>query len=440
MHLDVSCCFIELPYSHLMYVCIYVRVFGAEREKAEMERITGKKSMDTGIDWMYQGTAEVKAEQEKQLAEEYLLGKEITSSGILPKGDFEAEVSATRREEELFLKQNHSRGDLDGHGADDLAGKPRDMNEEFVKRHEDPMYLIAQKKKERSNEMLKKSSLLEKVMKSGRQVNSRSNNENGRYQRDDSPRYDKSDRKRSKKKKKHHRRRSRSRSRSRDRESYHRRDRRARSKSMEPNRDRRIKEDKGDKHYRDRSIETGRDTRHLNRRVERTSKHGYRDYNHDIRVQDGHREKNSKYREASNDGSNKEHPSSQDRLWGLQGVSSKMYTPSVDVGPDSKLLESRRKEKLSKRTRIKDRKREMTREEKESALREMQSSAYKRDKDIEESILRNETLKVENEQKISGNAMFLNDMVDKASNISMRDRINARRHTNQRSADMQSFV
>jgi len=423
-------------------VCVYV--FCAEREKAEMERITGKKSMDTGIDWMYQGTAEVKTEQDKQLAEEYLLGKEITSSGLLPKGDFEAEVSATRREEELFLKQNHSRGDLGGDGADDLAGKPRDMNEEFVKRHEDPMYLIAQKKKERSDEMIKKSSLLEKVMKSGRQVN----NENRRHQRDDPPRYDKSNRRKSKKKKKHYRRRTRSRSRSRsrgrsssrDRESYHRRDRRARSKSRESNRDRRSKEDEGDQRYRGRSIETGRDTRHLNRCVERTSKHGYRDYDHNTRVQDGHREKNSKYREAPNDVSNKEHQSSQDRLWGLQGVSSKMYTASVDVGPDSKLLESRRKEKLSKRTRIKDRKREMTREEKERALREMQSSAYKRDKDIEEIILRNETLKVENEQKISGNAIFLNDMVGKASNISMRDRINAKRHTNQRSADMQSFV
>jgi len=52
--------------------------------------------------------------------EEYLLGREITSSGHLLKDDFEAEVSATRREEELFLKYNHSRSDLGDDGADDL--------------------------------------------------------------------------------------------------------------------------------------------------------------------------------------------------------------------------------------------------------------------------------------------------------------------------------
>ena len=45
-----------------------------------------------------------------------------------------------------------------------------------------------------------------------------------------------------------------------------------------------------------------------------------------------------------------------------------------------------------------------------------------------------ETLKVENEQKINGNTIFLHDVLGKASNISIRDRTNVKRHTNQKSA------
>ena len=377
-----------------------------EREKAEMERITGKKSMDTGIDWMYQGTAEVEAEQEKKEAEEYLLGKEFkaSSSKAVASGEF----AESARDEELFLKQRTS---YQGH----VDHRSCDANEEFVRKLEDPMHMVSQVRKQVMDEQMKKASLMQKVMRDTDANFSRDESTSRRDRRHHSR-----DRDRKKKKRKHRsrrlksRERYRSRSSSRDRpvEIYDRRNGRSRERKYERekaynDRERHSRYMHNDKRTRETDFESCNQIKKL----------GGREY-HDVKIDQS-----------------ENHTDIMNKRYGLQGS----YVTNIDdIGPDEKVLAKKMKDHLGTND-VSSRKRRkaLTREEKEKRLMKMQLSAQNRDKDMEESLKKtNDNSDIE----ITGKALFLSSMTSKANEISMKDRIASKRHTNQKFADNASFL
>ena len=357
-----------------------------------LERITGKKSLDSGIDWMYQGSAEVKEEQDKREAEEYLLGKEFTGGTAVskqPVGEFAESV----RDEELFLKQRITSTAQSSQGAS--QSEVAKANEEFAKRMEDPMYLVNQKRQERINDQHKKQILLEKVM--GDPNDSRAREKKSKKSKDDRHHLSSRDRK---KKHKYHRKRSRSRSNSSNR-------------SRSRDRDRRV------------------DNRH---RSHRHSDHSrYRISDNDDRYD----------HEAAHEGDKLSHQAQPKKSqkspgYGLQGSSSKTLDTS-DIGPSRQSLERKRKEKdIITRQHRKHSRQNISAEEKQRKLREMQSDAYKRDLDKEESLKR-KTYE-NNDVEISGKATFLSGMASEVNSMSMRDRLASKRHTLQKTSDLSNFL
>jgi len=421
----------------------------AEREKEEMERITGKKSLDTGIDWMYQGGVEAKIEQEKRLADEYLLGKEITGSTSKATEEVGG-TSANIKAEQLFLKKRDNEIASASNISD--AGNERDDYDDFVRRHEDPMYLVSQRRKELKDNQSKKDSLIEKVM--GRDRFSASQRESDNriehsHRRSTSSRkmrkHDKessSKRDRKKKEKKHrkryknHRSRSRSRSRSRNR-SRSRSGGRSRCSSLDGRDQGRDFEKNARKHRR-----RGRSrSRSRGRSSHSKEKHSRVYVQNTPRDEDKSFHRPEKYVTAVDE----THPSSPSSYrfqgYGLQGKDSTRgkYT-STNIGPDPVLLSQKRKEKVARMASgtSAGSRRGLSAEEKANALREMKTDAHVREAAIEVAVkskLRGD--KTENE--VSGNAVFLTEMANKAhgfdSEVTLRDRLTSKRHTSQRTRD-----
>eukprot|EP00814_Leptocylindrus_danicus_P007060 CAMPEP_0116036010 /NCGR_PEP_ID=MMETSP0321-20121206/20829_1 /TAXON_ID=163516 /ORGANISM="Leptocylindrus danicus var. danicus, Strain B650" /LENGTH=470 /DNA_ID=CAMNT_0003513193 /DNA_START=256 /DNA_END=1668 /DNA_ORIENTATION=- len=421
----------------------------AEREKEEMERITGKKSLDTGIDWMYQGGVEAKIEQEKRLADEYLLGKEITGSTSKATEEVGG-TSANIKAEQLFLKKRDNEIASASNISD--AGNERDDYDDFVRRHEDPMYLVSQRRKELKDNQSKKDSLIEKVM--GRDRFSAS-------QRESDNRIEHSHRRStsSRKMRKH------------DKESSSKRDRKKKEKNTA--KDTRIivqeaEVEAGVEVEVEVEVGVGADVQALmvairdvilRKMPENTAvavevavavavvapilkeKHSRVYVQNTPRDEDKSFHRPEKYVTAVDE----THPSSPSSYrfqgYGLQGKDSTRgkYT-STNIGPDPVLLSQKRKEKVARMASgtSAGSRRGLSAEEKANALREMKTDAHVREAAIEVAVkskLRGD--KTENE--VSGNAVFLTEMANKAhgfdSEVTLRDRLTSKRHTSQRTRD-----
>jgi N-terminal domain of CBF1 interacting co-repressor CIR/Pre-mRNA splicing factor len=135
-----------------------------EREEEDLDRIAGRKSnrLDRGIDWMYQGvTSEASKEDAKKLAEEYLLGKEFNDAKFVPqKGDLvEEEMHGYHK---IIPK-------LDTDNTPSSMSKPSgatvaERNEAYRIQHEDPMFIINQKRQEKELKIQKTKHLYAKVL------------------------------------------------------------------------------------------------------------------------------------------------------------------------------------------------------------------------------------------------------------------------------------
>mmetsp|Transcript_14112 Transcript_14112/g.19763 ORF Transcript_14112/g.19763 Transcript_14112/m.19763 type:complete len:192 (-) Transcript_14112:134-709(-) len=141
-----------------------------EKEQEELDRIAGKKSnqLDRGIDWMYQGgTGEAAKEEAAKTAEEYLLGKEYVPEGAGKGGDFTANentgintVLKNAAAPPPALEQKHAADTTEAPADNQLYDEGpsvSDRNEQFRMRHEDPMFNVSQRQKEKTDQKEKKT-------------------------------------------------------------------------------------------------------------------------------------------------------------------------------------------------------------------------------------------------------------------------------------------
>lgn len=344
--------------------------------------------MDTGIDWMYQGSAEVKGEQDKREAEEYLLGKEFTGVSSSTK-HLVGEFAESARDEELFLKQRTTGyQDQTNTSQNEVA----EANEEFARRMEDPMYLVSQRQKEKLDDFHKKRLQFEKVI--GVQHKSKVKKTKRSEVVSD---YRSSHKK--KKKQKRHRKRSRSRSRSHST---------SRSRSTE-----RHTQSRRRSHHNDRS------------RYSHYKRYDYDKYSVS-------QERQKKHSDSFEQTASREKRSG----YGLQGSSSRQLN-THDIGPDRHALERKRKENESSNRHHRKQSRALSVEEKERQLKAMQIDAQKRDIHVE-NLLRMK--KNDNDHNVSGKALFLSDVASQANNISMKDRLASKRHSIQKVSDLNNFL
>lgn len=402
-----------------------------EREEEDLDRIAGKKSsrLDRGIDWMYQGVkSEASQEDAKKQAEEYLMGKVFTGGMTLqPRGD----LVQAQDEKEGFNAVVASMAVDKPVGQIASMAEPTvaERNEAFRVKHEDPMFLVSQKRREQVIKVEKKKALYEKVV--------------GKVHSDDED-----SRKRRKREKKE---RKKERKRRDDDARYH---RRSRSDSESDEYRRRIPE------YR-RGREEGTDRRKRRSRHDDDSEESYqreRDYKRsrhgDERSRDyddpqssrGRDDKSRHARGYHDDGSplrtdKFQHSLHQARKheegnagpsgdgFGLQ-VSSKSLNLN-DLGPSKELLSQRRQQKhADNRQKSKPDRRRMSQEEREQALRDMQLDAIRHNEN------RMAPRPVEQEEERQS-AAFLHRMAQQTHGVrgeykSMAARVAQNRHTNQR--------
>jgi hypothetical protein len=463
-----------------------------EREAEEMDRISGKKrTMDRGIDWMYQGGAanELAKEDAEKHAEEFLLGKEFVGAGAT-QGDFDggdeqqginsviptaaAEASVPKAEEEdRFMEPS-----------------VKDRNESFRLRVEDPMFQVSQRQHEKEVKHEKTKALYERVVGP---IDAKDSAEDLECER-------KTKKRKKHHKKKHHdshsgsrrrRHRSRSRSASRDRHEKHRKKSRSYSRSCSPSeesrrghrhdkrhqyeknrRSDRIDSDESsyDRHRgprrqdRDKS-NYGRHDEHRSKRHETSRHDDSRSKRHDS---GRHNESNDEHQSARHDGSSRHdesrryndhgnHRKSRDDdddmrnvarkpdAYGLKGTgaSSSININKNDLGPRRELLQQKRDEREVERRRIRDRASTRQRKsgaERAQALEEMQRHAKVRDgarKDQDSYHQKH----ADEDGPSRGNASFLTDMTRRTHGISgegstsLSARVAQNRHTNQRLHD-----
>jgi hypothetical protein len=139
-----------------------------EREEEEMEKISGKKGsrLDRGIDWMYQGkTGELAKEDAERKAEEFLLGKEFVGDGAT-QGDFDNGDQDQGINTVLKQQEEHAAQQDAAASSSAFANEPsvKDRNEDFRMRVEDPMFMVAQKQREKEVRHDNTKALYERVV------------------------------------------------------------------------------------------------------------------------------------------------------------------------------------------------------------------------------------------------------------------------------------
>lgn len=414
-----------------------------EREEEEMDRIAGKKSnrLDRGIDWMYQGvTSEAAQEDAKKSAEDYLMGKEFTGgTAAMPQGDLvqaenekegvNAVLSSVAVAEPESTATNNSRASI-------MSGPSvADRNEAFRVRHEDPMFMVSQKRREQEVKVEKKKALYERVVGIVNDAD-----DDGSYQR--RKREKKEHKKAKKRRKEERRRRRRDRSRSRDRSDSEDDYRRHSSpvhrgrRSESPDNYRRSRADEG--YYRSgaRTSRYDDSPRHERRREGRRDDREYgpnrkddRNYDNGSRRKDDRRY-DSDHRGYNNDGHRAGERPEQRKTFGLLGASKPV--DFNQLGPNRDLVAQRRKEQERERSSRKPPpRRRMNSEEREQALRVMQLDAKRHNSNrvADRPVEREETRK---------SAAFLHTMAQETHGIrsdhrSMAERVAQNRNTNQNS-------
>lgn len=150
-----------------------------EREEEELDKIAGRKNVrrDRGIDWMYQGgTGAAAKEEELRKNEEYLLGKEFQPGGETAGGDF-ANLETGGVNDVLTAAKKPAAAASEPEPAvaaaeEDVAAvasapaepSVADRNEAFRMRHEDPMFVVSQTRRDQQNQQDKKRALYERVV------------------------------------------------------------------------------------------------------------------------------------------------------------------------------------------------------------------------------------------------------------------------------------
>lgn len=399
-----------------------------EREQEELEKIAGKKShkRDRGIDWMYQEGGDTVKEDEIKQQEEYLLGKAYVPPNTKI-GDF-ANLEDQGGVNAVVASMPPAESVHESH----MNAEPTvaEKNEAFRMRHEDPMFAVSQRQREKQTLHDKKRALYERVVgptdmpRDTVDERRRSKKERKRTHRhrDDEGR----------RKKRRHRSRSRSRSSSRD---LHRRRHHRRSPSEE-----RVRSpdcDRAEERYRrDRSSSPSQECKRRYRSRsprDRSRRDSPGDY-------DKQMDRNGRYhfdREPSPPRRHIEDRSSRPSGYGLQGKTASRHE---DLGPNRQLLDQRRRERDKERRRIQDTASSRSRktdEERAAALEAMQRDASKRDQLLHK---RKSSRHHESEYTpSSGKASFLQEMAEQTHGIregvSLASRVAQNRYTNQKLTD-----
>eukprot|EP00978_Attheya_sp_CCMP212_P002916 scaffold6007_cov47-Attheya_sp.AAC.3 len=460
-----------------------------EREQEELQKLTGKKKgLDRGIDWMYEGGKALDNDDSQQEAlakdqEDYLLGKEYTGGGnkgadsgpgskVTVAGDFVQALSSggPGRSVNAVLESTAAAA-----SEEPVPLAFVDKNEEFRLRHEDPMYMIEQKRLAQSADATKKKALFDRVMGNGmgRPVKKRDHSSDDNDDDDDEEAgrrrdKDRSSRKRERKeerkrdrKSRHHRdrddrhRRSNSRDRHEDRHSRkrHRHDRKAREYSRSRSRERYDRDDgdrdrhrhasqsrsrSRDREYSRKKRGSSRDDRgRRSRSFSPTNDRGYQErhrhhhHDRDDRKDPPSPQKNSTYRPTG---------------YGLVGgTSSNVKVTTNELGPDRALLAKKRQQEQEAQNarRRKEQRRPMTNQEKAEALRAMQQDATTRESHRVSQITKGKQDKGTDDGNMigPGEASFLRDISARTHGLhasdmtSMATRVARNRHTNQRTDD-----
>lgn len=407
-----------------------------EREEEDLDRIAGRKTnrLDRGIDWMYQGvTSEAAKEDAKKQAEEYLLGKEFTGGPTLKiKGDLAQALDqnegvnavvtnlATEQPAEKFAY-------VDGPSV-------AERNEAFRVKHEDPMFLVSQKRREQVVKVEKTKALYERVV-----GKVRSDDEDSRVRRKREKKDRKKDRKVRKEAVRSRRHRSRSVSRSdSDRDDYRRR-------SPEYHRERDLEESPDNRRQRFRHHDHSEG--HSPRRDYRRDRYsGERSREYDRRrapvYEDNDRRDERKSRdneEFSPSNVVRHERKSEDRKrdgggdsFGLQGSTKSLNLK--DLGPSADLINRRHHQRDSEYQRkAKPDRRRLTHEEREQALKTMQSDAARHD-------AKRKAVAPKEEEEERKSAVFLHKMAQQTHGVrgehrTVAERVAQNRHTNQRPND-----
>mmetsp|Transcript_1704 Transcript_1704/g.2319 ORF Transcript_1704/g.2319 Transcript_1704/m.2319 type:complete len:450 (+) Transcript_1704:349-1698(+) len=398
-----------------------------ELEQEELDRIAGRKKsdrLDRGIDWMYQGVkSEACKEDAEKEAEDYLLGKKFTGGVTEHKGDLVQDQSEEKEGMNAVISTVEEKSAPSASMPFD-GPSVKDKNEAFRVRHEDPMFLVTQKRREEENKIEKKKALYERVV-GPVDCNHESDDKNEKRRKQ---------KKEEKRKKKEQRREERRRRRQRrhsspsdsDQSDYNsgseykkHRSHGKRRRTSSPRRN--FNEDHHTSRYNDRYYSSDDDGYHRRPKIDRrdSKRHNYRDHSRDARLQP------VEVGEISKKGSHRE--------FGLQGSKKKPISTN-NLGPNRKLLEEKRKKVEAKRRlhESSSRKR-MTAEERELALQEMQSNASRQA--VSRSVVPQASKKDERKS-----AMFLHKIAQEThgirnDNASMASRVTQNRDRIQKSID-----
>jgi hypothetical protein len=404
-----------------------------EREEEELDKIAGKKSYkkDRGIDWMYQEGGDTVKEDEIKKQEEYLLGKEYVApnqkvgdfANLEDQGGVNAVIASVPVAASAPPPESHY-----------VNTEPTvaDRNEAFRMRHEDPMFAVSSKQREKQTQHDKKRALYERVV----------------GPTDDEPREEDGGRSKKERKKRKHRhcdekihrktRRHRSRSRSGSRSSsrdHHRRRHSRRSPSEERSLDYNREKDRRHRR-RDRSSSPSQERKRRYRsRSPRDCSGRERPGDYDKR---GDRDGEYHYnREPSSPRHREEDRPSRPSGYGLQGKTASRHD---DLGPNRELLDQKKRERDEERRRIRETassRRTKTDQERAVALEAMQRDASKRDQLLHE---RKTSRHNDGEHApSSGKASFLQEMAERTHGIreggSLASRVAQNRHSNQKLTD-----
>ena len=396
-----------------------------EREEEELNRISGKKTnrLDRGIDWMYQGggvrdsgdgkSTAFEEEQKSKEQEDYLMGKEFNPSDV-KKGDLASAADSSAGVNFVLTRAAESSANTTVHDSNwTERSDAQDWNSDFHLRHEDPMFLVEQQRKEKELDKEKKERLIASVNdddydnsrrrrdrdrdhdrnKDRSDRKRRKSNRNRRSRRDNDVDTDRRGREKRTKEGRYedHSRRSyssesdESRRRRRDRKRRHRSRRRERSTSRSQSRSRSP------------TSRRTRDCRLSERSIKKSDERSRRDRSHSRSLgrsksidRFSHEDRESRSRRYGDDKeTNRDRASVGDiaigRTYGLVGSSGAEATYS-DLGPDQSLLKKKRQEKGDARSRYistsargnRNSKLAMSATEREDALKTMQSDASAR--------------------------------------------------------------
>lgn len=414
-----------------------------EREEEELNRISGKKPsrLDRGIDWMYQGGPKgdgkptaYEEEQRMKEQEEYLLGKEFNPNNV-KKGDLAVAESSVGVNMVLTRAAEHALDEQQIVEERSKRDDVQDWNSNFHLRHEDPMFLVEQKRKAEIEDRERKQRLMERVdrhvqrdrnfsgdgdpsdrsiHKDDRHVNRRRSSSSEYEDR----RYRRKERKRSRREnKKSHRRRSNSPTSRRSRDDCH-LDEMDRKKSR---RDRYRRSHRTRSRSRSRSRSTDR-RKHPDRSSSRES------------------QTRRTVLSSSQDDKRNRNVADSRTSYGLLGTRSSVHVSTSDLGPDKALLAKKIQEKDHAKRRYAQRGasttreygkngrrdiRAMTQEEREIAIQAMQADASNRSNSISSSQLQSNSELYEEEMKRrregSGtSAKFLHDVARRSHGIDQR--------------------